>query len=94
MIRNRCQPVHLKCHWPVMTIADENLTETIDMNSGSFIFGNLIPHFFLIFCIFYNCVSSLIANVTIFGIVHTDHVHISPPTSSLIFSLIFCIFYS
>jgi len=45
-----------------------------------------IPHFFLHFCIFYIYVSSLIANVTIFGNVGTHHVHISPPTSLLIFS--------
>jgi hypothetical protein len=48
--------------------------------------SNLIPHFFLIFCIFYSCVSSLLANVTIFRNMRTDHVHIGPPTSSLIFS--------
>jgi hypothetical protein len=34
--------------------------------------SNIIPHFFLIFCIFYIYVSSLIANVTIFGNVRTD----------------------
>jgi hypothetical protein len=53
-----------------------------------------ISHFFLHFCIFYIYVSSLIANVTIFGNVGTHHVHISPPTSSIFFFLIFCIFYS
>jgi hypothetical protein len=45
-----------------------------------------ISHFFLHFCIFYIYVSSLIANITIFGNVGTHHVYVSPPTSSLIFS--------
>jgi hypothetical protein len=47
--------------------------------------SNLIPHFFLIFRIFYSYFSFIIANVTLFGNVRTDHVSTSPPTSSLIF---------
>jgi hypothetical protein len=39
--------------------------------------SNLIPHFFLIFRIFYSYFSFMIANVTIFGNVRTDHVHIN-----------------
>jgi hypothetical protein len=48
--------------------------------------SNLIPHFFLIFCIFYSYVSFMIANVTTFGTMCADHVYTSPQTSSLIFS--------
>jgi hypothetical protein len=47
--------------------------------------SNLTPHFFLIFCIFYSYFSFMIANVTIFGNVCTDHVYITPQASSLIF---------
>jgi hypothetical protein len=48
--------------------------------------SNLISQFFLIFCIFYIYVSSFSVNVTILGNVCTDHMHISPPILSLIFS--------
>jgi hypothetical protein len=36
-----------------------------------------MSHFFLIFRIFYSYFSFMIANVTIFGNVRTDHVHIN-----------------
>jgi hypothetical protein len=41
-----------------------------------------LPTSSLIFCIFYSHFSFMIANVTIFGNVHIDHVYIHPPASS------------